>query len=171
MEKGTFYKDHSEDFTSIGIKIQSGENLNDVEKSSIFSIGLNFTQRLVDSKKNVIYGYDTQPQAVKDYFVGAILGRIISLHRSALKEGLKASESITIFKDLKDVFCDKLSIEAQILPDEKLNTIFEEGVDIYLDEKINDEVKNGFSFIRKTLTTFVAENPSVQVERERYPLD
>lgn len=154
------------DYKAIGDKLLHSQDLmTKTEKEVIFSVGLKYAANLVEERASGLLNYGSQRPEIINYLDIAILGRIISLHRNALKEctpkeGVEI-ESVTAFESLRNQICEKLSMQCNELPDDSLNEFFDSLVGTSLDEemkRINPEPKE-MDFVRITLPKIIAENP------------
>ena len=162
-------KTSSVDFKLIGRKFQSGETLNDAEKSAVFSVALEYanglieaklesTGRLLGSEKDAMFLYKSLAKEVKDYVSGAILGRIVDLHDKAESAGLTDHDSQTKFAELGKKLHEKFSIDKETVTDAKLNAFIDELAKVYLDSHFTPAVGANINTVRIVLPVIVANN-------------
>lgn len=169
-------------FKSIGEKLQSGVEIDVAEKDKLFKAALNYASGLVEKRlevtsdlrkadKDVLVDYLTQPESVKHYLSGAILGRIVSFHAKAVKDNITGADSTAKFTELRAELCKKLSICPEIFPDDKFITLVGDLTISYLDARFNNDIQARMQSIRKILPIIVPDNPSTPSVREAPILD
>lgn len=167
---------HRPNFKSIGEKLQSGEVLEDVEKTKVFSVALKYAEELVGARldatdklliadKNVLVEALSWPKDAKDYLSAAVLGRIVNFHNSAIKGNITGADASVKFGELREALCKKLSICVEVLPDEKLTSFLEELTGAYLDKAVDSGVSKYTPSVRKAASLIVADNPTTRVDR------
>ena len=154
------------DYKAIGRKLlDMPDQMTHSEKGVVFYLGLKYAETLVQNKASELPLYDQQSSDMKEYINGATLGRIITLHEKALRQGSINAESVVVFDELKRGVCDALSVNVEDMQDDVFNTFFKEMNDLYLDAELDriDPQPQEMRQVREAiLPKIVAENPEVE---------
>jgi hypothetical protein len=146
----------------LGERVASKKTLNDIETSAIFSMSIDFIDKLVQEKTESISGLEQKSDGIKDYMKYAVLGRVLRLHNETVAEGNFGSEAETMFGLLKKAVCDNLSITQKQFADKLLSTMLSDNLNSYLVKHFTSEIREDMDFIGRVTSQIVAEKPQVK---------
>jgi hypothetical protein len=146
----------------LGQRVADKKTLNDIETGVIFSMSLDFIDKLVQEKSGVIFGLEQKSEGIKDYMKYAVLGRVLRLHDEAVKEGVSGSGKETVFGLLKKTVSDNLSVTQKQFTDKLLTTILNDSLRSYVANHFTSEIEKDMAFIQKASFQIVVEKTQVK---------
>lgn len=154
-------------YTAIKEELSSGKELSDKSLNILLSIGLEHVSDLIKGKEP----YWLTSEGVKKYVKEAVLWRMVKLHDEAVKLGTVKAESITLFGELKDTVCKKLSLEKGCLSEDLLSEYFSSSLESFYNSDPAPEVMEKMTLIGKFASEMVPNNPQQSIQSIRHILD
>jgi hypothetical protein len=156
-------------YTAIGEQLSSGKELDDKFLGALFSIGLEYASGLIKDKNLYLLGQ--QADDFKKYFTVAVFGRLVGMYDKAIMDGTTKSESVSLFEKLRDVVCTRLSIPKELLPGDRLSSLFNKSLDPFYERELSPAISASMELVGKLASEVIPNNLPKAVGIDSFILD